>query len=195
MGGDNADFATISEAVDTLLNNGMTGPVSINIRPGTYEENGGADRVLYLDRQISGASQMNTLTFQPDVAGGGNVDNVILRRIVGSYEEKGWIAEIRSSGITLKDLTIEYADTSTAGYHPNTSFAPVHIEKGPASSQINDVTITGCKIIRTSTVQRSPQGINVLDQATRINIVGNIIDGSKDGIVMAGTGPRRRILV
>ncbi|RMH60899.1 MAG: T9SS C-terminal target domain-containing protein, partial [Calditrichaeota bacterium] len=32
-------------------------------------------------------------------------------------------------------------------------------------------------------------------QATRINIVGNIIDGSKDGIVMAGTGPRRRILV
>ncbi|RMI20804.1 MAG: hypothetical protein D6681_02045, partial [Calditrichaeota bacterium] len=95
----------------------------------------------------------------------------------------------------MKELTIEYADTSTAGYHPNTTFAPILIEKGPGSPQITDVTITGCKIIRTSTVQRSPQGINVLGQATRINIVGNLIDGSKDGIVMAGAGPRRRILV
>ncbi|RMG40242.1 MAG: T9SS C-terminal target domain-containing protein [Methanobacteriota archaeon] len=195
VGGSNPDFSTVQEAADALIANGVSGPVNLNIRPGTYEENGGADRVIYLDQQISGASQMNPVTFQPDVASGGNVDNVILRRIVGSYEEKGWIAEIRSSGITLNELTIEYADTSTAGYHPNSTFAPVHIEKGPESSQINDVTISGCKIIRTSTVQRSPQGINVIGQATRINIVGNIIDGSKDGIVMSGYGPRRRILV
>ena len=195
IGGSNPDFATISDAVNALLTDGVAGPVNLNIRPGTYEENGGTDRTLYIDQQISGASQANPVTFQPDVAGGGNVDNVMLRRIVGPYSEAGWIAEIRSDGIILKELTIEYADTSTAGYPPNSTFAPVHIEKEPGQTQISDVTITGCKIIRTSTVQRAPQGINVFDRAYRINIVGNIIDGSKDGIVMAGYGPRLRILV
>ncbi|RMG94892.1 MAG: hypothetical protein D6706_13045, partial [Chloroflexi bacterium] len=39
IGGSNPDFATISDAVNALLTDGVAGPVNLNIRPGTYEEN------------------------------------------------------------------------------------------------------------------------------------------------------------
>ena len=130
IGGTSPDFITISYAVNELQTNGVSGPVTFNLRSGTHEENGGTERVLYIEQQISGASDTNTVTFQPDVSTGGNVDNVILKRIVGSYDEKGWIAEIRSDGVSLKELTFEYADTSTAPFpSPNTSFSLVFFNR------------------------------------------------------------------
>jgi hypothetical protein len=191
IGGGSPDFASISDAVNELQTNGVSGPVTFNLRSGTYEENNGTERVLYIEQQISGASDTNTVTFQPDAATSATVDDVILKRIVGSYDEKGWIAEIRSDGITLKELTIEYADTSTAAYGPNTSFAFVYLQWASGSSGISDITITGCKMLGTSTVQRSPQGILLINEASNITITDNLIDGSKDGIIMAGGGSWR----
>jgi parallel beta-helix repeat protein len=184
VGGSNPDFADISDAVTSLDTNGVSGPVTFELRPGIYLENDGTERVMYIPLQITGASDTNTVTFKPDMASGGTVDNVVLRRVVGSYDETGWIAEIRSDGITLKELTFEYADTSTVGYNPNTSFALVHLQFGSGSSGISDITITGCKLLRTSVVQRSPQGISVTNEASDITITDNLIDGSKDGINM-----------
>jgi hypothetical protein len=195
IGGTNPDFTIISDAVNELLTNGVSGPVIFNLRSGTYEENGGTERVLYIDQQITGVSESNTITFQPDASTGANVDNVILKRIVGLYDERGWIVEIRSDRIILNELTIEYADTSTAGYHPNTTFAPVHLQAGSGSSRISYVTISGCKILGTSSVQRSPQGISLLNEARGITITDNLIDKSKDGIVMSGASSRKRITI
>jgi len=192
VGGNNPDFVSIGDAVAALETNGISASVTFNIRPGAYEENAGADRVLYIPQQITGVSAANTITFQPDNANGGNVDNVVLRRIVGSYDEKGWIAEIQSDGITLRELTLDYADTSTAGYGPNASFALVYLESGGVTSGINDITITGCKLLRTSTVQRSPHGIFFSNEASNITITDNLIDGSKDGIIMAGSSSFRK---
>ncbi len=196
VGGSSPDFAKISDAVNELQTNGISGPVTLNLRSNTYEESGGTERVLYIEQQIDGISETNTITFQPDAATSATVDDVILKRIVGSYDEKGWIAEIRSDGITLKELTIEYADTSTAGYHPNTSFAFVYLQWASGNSGISDITITGCKMISTSTVQRSPHGIFLFNEASDISITDNLIDGSKDGIIMGGsTSWRSNIII
>lgn len=128
IGGSSPDYVSISDAVNELQTNGISGPVVFNILSSTYEENGGTERVLYIEQQISGVSETNLITFQPDAASGATVDDVILKRIVGSYNDAGWIVEIRSDGIVLNELTLDYADTSTAGYHPDTTFAGIHIQ-------------------------------------------------------------------
>ena len=191
IGGSSPDYAAISDAVNELQTNGVSGSVTFNLRSNTYEESGGIERVLYIEQQINGVSETNTITFQPDAATGATVDDVILRRIVGSYDDRGWIAEIRSDGITLNELTFDFADTSTAGYHPNTSFGLVFFQSGGVTSGVNDITVTGCKMIRTSSVQRSPQGILVLNEASNVTIANNLIDGNKDGIIMVGSSSFR----
>ena len=83
VGGSNPDFADISDAVTSLETNGVSGPATFEIRPGIYLESDGTERVMYIPLQITGASDTNTVTFKPDIASGGTVDNVVLRRVVG----------------------------------------------------------------------------------------------------------------
>lgn len=191
IGGSSPDYVSISDAVNELQTNGISGPVVFNIRSSTYEENGGTERVLYIEQQISGVSETNLITFQPDAATGATVDDVILKRIVGSYNDDGWIVEIRSDGIVLNELTLDYADTSTAGYHPNSTFAGIHIQG--ISVQINYISVIGCKIIRTSTVQRMRQGINVYGDANKIKIEYNLISHTFDGILFTNGGVKTNI--
>ena len=79
IGGNSPDFATLQDAANALNANGISSPIFFNIRPGIYMENGGNNSVLILDDVVAGLSESNRITFQPDAAAGGNVDNVILQ--------------------------------------------------------------------------------------------------------------------
>ena len=79
IGGSSPDFITPQSAANALKARGVSGPVTFNIRPGIYSESGGASRVMLLDSIIAGLNSSNRITFQPDPATGGNVDNVIIQ--------------------------------------------------------------------------------------------------------------------
>ena len=66
IGGASADFDSISQAVNSLSNNGVSGAVVFNIRPGIYEEQ-------VIIPEIVGASTSNTITFQSET---GNAEDV-----------------------------------------------------------------------------------------------------------------------
>ena len=80
-GGTSPDFATLQDAANAIKSHGVSGPVFINIRPGTYTRDGGASRLMTLDSVIAGSSITNRITLQPDVANGGNPSNTILHTL------------------------------------------------------------------------------------------------------------------
>jgi hypothetical protein len=66
IGGASADFDSIGHAVDSLITRGVSGPVTFNLRNGTYTEQ-------VVIPQIAGASASNTITFQSE---SGNAEDV-----------------------------------------------------------------------------------------------------------------------
>lgn len=113
IGGSSPDFTTLQLAADALNANGVSGPVFFNIRPGTYSKNGGNNSVLLLDSTVAGLSENNRITFQPDAALGGNVDNVILEmNITDPGTADRWLVSVILDYITFRDLTFRQADNS-----------------------------------------------------------------------------------
>ena len=140
VGGNAPDFATLQDAAHALFINGMSGPVNINIRPGTYYREISPGPVLVLDSVITGLSAINRLTFQSDIASGGNVDNVILKIDCDSstnlYNDRE-IAYIRCDYIVFRNLTFVDADSMDspavylirlAGFSQNPSIDGFEIE-------------------------------------------------------------------
>lgn len=181
IGGNSPDFTTINAAVNTLEANGISGPVVFNVRSGIYETNGGTERALHISQFISGASATNTVTFQTDIQSGANAVNVVLRRSSGA-DEPGWVAYIRSSFITLKNLTFDYAnnDTTISGvdfFRDNLTF----LTDQNASASIDNIVINGCRVI--SSVGSQPRSaIKFVDTSNNILIENSFIEGAGDGI-------------
>lgn len=113
IGGSNPDFATLQLAADALNARGVSGAVFFNIRPGTYSKNGGNNTVLLLDSTVAGLSETNKVTFQPDAASGGNVDNVILEMNITnpSTADKGLVL-VSLDYITFRNITFQESDAS-----------------------------------------------------------------------------------
>lgn len=104
IGGGTPDFTTIQEAVDALNNCGVAGPVTFNITPGTY--NGG-----YILSAISGASAINTITFN-----GGDAATTLLTHDATGIEAV-WSFQ-GADYVTLKNMTIVNTGTNDAwGVH------------------------------------------------------------------------------
>jgi hypothetical protein len=66
-----------------------------------------------MDSVVVGVSETNRITFQPDAAAGGNVDNVRLQfnRTNPATADKD-LVNIRADFVTIKGLTIEDIDSS-----------------------------------------------------------------------------------
>lgn len=113
IGGSSPDFATLQLAADALNARGTSGPVFFNIRPGTYSKNGGNNTVLLLDSTVAGLSSTNRITFQPDAAAGGNVDNVILElNITNTSTADHELVVVSLDFITFRNITFREADAS-----------------------------------------------------------------------------------
>jgi len=75
VGGASANFDSLSNAVSALVNNGISGAVIFNIRPGIYEEQ-------VIIPEISGASSSNTITFQSETG--------ITEDVIWQFENPDW---------------------------------------------------------------------------------------------------------
>ena len=110
VGGPYTNFPTIEEAVQVLLEQGVAGPVTMNIRSGVYENAGSTAPVIDIPAEIEGASESNDVIFRPDANTGATVDSVILRRrLDGTPGIEGWVVRLRSSFVRLENLTLDFS--------------------------------------------------------------------------------------
>jgi len=111
IGGSNPDFNTFQQAANALKDNGISGSVTFNIRPGIYMKDNGATSVMILDSIIAGVSPSNRITFQPDIAAGGNVNNVILQCDFMTPSNETQIIKVETDYTTFRNLTFKDADS------------------------------------------------------------------------------------
>lgn len=96
IGGSSPDFVDISSAANVISHGGILGPVTFNLRSGTYEES-----VILL--QVHGADSVNTVTFQSE---SGDSSSVVLR----NHPDNAFTLMLEGADyITLRDLTFEVA--------------------------------------------------------------------------------------
>lgn len=143
IGGTSPDFATLQDAANALKLNGVSGAVFFNIRPGTYSKNGGNNTVLTLDSIVTGLSASNRITFQPDDAAGGNVDNVILEMNITNLSTSDLtLVLVYLDYVTFDNITFQEADSS----QPSPSIRLVELQTSFYNSPlVEDVEFVGCK--------------------------------------------------
>jgi hypothetical protein len=145
VGGTSPSFGTLQDAASAVKSRGVSGPVFINIRPGTYTRNGGATTLFVLDSSIVGVSPTNRITFQPDAAAGGDVDNVILQADFNSSSNPRVVAIVRTDYTTIRNLTFKDTDSmdTPVGYFIASLF-------DNDNTSIEGLEVDGCKFIGTT---------------------------------------------
>ncbi len=147
VGGSSPDFLTLQDAADAIESNGVSGPVFMNIRPGIYMRDGGLSSVMILDGNngnIAGTSSVNRITFQPDEAAGGNVNNVLLQ-IDQMTQTQTAVVSIKVDHVTIRNLTFEDVDMMEAGANFLLS-----IDGFSVNPIAEDFVIEGCRFIGNS---------------------------------------------
>mgnify|MGYP000321372828 CR=1 FL=1 len=183
IGGSSPDFATLQSAADALNARGVSGPVFFNIRPGTYSKNGGNNSVLLLDSTVAGLSSTKRITFQPDAASGGNVDNVILEmNISNTTTADVALVLVRLDYITFRNITFREADASLyyfnvlVKFQSSFTFNPI----------VEDVVFENCKF-EGSGSNITKKGIDLDIDVKDITIRGNTFIRLAFGIVSTTT--------
>lgn len=145
VGGSSPDFLTPQDAANALKWRGVSGPVFVNIRPGIYMRDGGLSSVMILDSIITGISPTNRITFQPDEAAGGNVENVILQ-IDQTTQTSTALVSIQTDYTTIRNLTFQDVDTTEAGANYLLSVSE-YFSYNPTNEGI---VVEGCRFIGNS---------------------------------------------
>lgn len=175
IGGTNPNFADITSAVNAI-SCGVTGPVTFNIRPGTYNER-------FTINNPKNTSNENRIVFRSE--SGNAADVTISSTGVSSNTTRNIVRLNRSKFITFKGITFRNASNSIAGT------AAIQI-----TSQASDIIIRDC-IVMMDTNSTSPNvfGITSTDSAqitvdgfsgSNISIVNNKIYGGNVGVLLRG---------
>ena len=101
IGGTSPSYTSITQAVNTLSVNGVCGPVTFNIRPGTYIEKNSIPNVV-------GTSSLNTITFQAE---NGDSSSVIIQA-VGTISQNYVFNLSGTRYIWFKHLTLKNTSTT-----------------------------------------------------------------------------------
>jgi MAM domain, meprin/A5/mu/Secretion system C-terminal sorting domain/Right handed beta helix region len=127
IGGSTPDYNTITEAVDAIINCGISAAVTFDIRPGTYTEQLRIPSIL-------GSSSTNTITFQSET---GDSSDVMITYAASSINN--YIIQLDSAEyVTFQNVSFE----ST-----NASYGSVIELKGTATHN----TISNCRILSNGT--------------------------------------------
>ena len=146
VGGSAPNFTTLQDAADALKSRGVSGPVTFNIRPGIYMRDGGLSSVMVLDSIIAGISPINRMTFQPDEAAGGNVENVILQ-IDQTTQTPTALVSIQTDYTTIRNLTFQDIDSAEAGARYLLEVKRYYL---PIDLTIEGIIVEGCRFIGNS---------------------------------------------
>ncbi len=176
IGGTNPSFPDFATATNSLAC-GITGPVTFNIRPGTYNER-------FTVNNPKNTSATNLIIFRSET---GNAADVIIKSNgVSANTTRNVVRLNRSSYVQLKNLTFENASNSIAGS------AGIQI-----TSDARNILVKEC-IIKMDTNTTSPNvyGITTSDSASitaegkggsNIRIIKNQIIGGSSAIHVRGT--------
>jgi hypothetical protein len=176
IGGTSPSFATFTEAAASLAC-GITGPVTFNVRPGTYNER-------FTINNPKNTSATNLIVFKSET--GNAADVIINSNGVSGATTRNIIRLNRSSYVQIKNMTLKNASTSIAGS------AAIQI-----TSDARNILVKEC-IIKMDTGSTSPNiyGITSSDSASittagkggsNIKIIKNAIYGGAIGIGVRGT--------
>ena len=174
IGGSSPDFSSLQDAATAVKSRGVSGPVFFNVRPGVYIREDHTADLMLIDSTIAGVSPTNRITFQPDAASGGNVDNVILEEDNNAGSPRFLaIMRIETDYITLNHLTFKDADSMDV---PASWL--VHISAGIGNTTVEGLVVNGCKFVG------SPYFVQGLQYGT-----GNALESSGEmtGIVVTGS--------
>ena len=173
IGGAGASFSSVVQAVDTLNTNGVSGPVTFNIRTGTYV---GTVKI----NTVAGTSASNKVTFRPDPSNSGQV---IIEDSSLSTSNPGSLILNGSRYIEFDSLTIRTRPISGTP----TSGCAVEFQ---GSSQY--ITFKGCYLTGYNTASTSNYLAAVFDNtgtgnmAQYITFDGNTISGGSYGMYIYG---------
>lgn len=172
-GSGGGDFLSFGEARDYLSCAGLTGPTTIRVMDGTYNES------IEL-MSISGASATNTLRFV-----GESHDAKISYGYSGTFGDWTAIRLNRANHITFDSLTIENTD-ATYGWG-------VHFYNGSDSNTISNCIMTGSNTTTNSYNARvvssnSMTGYSNGDNGDGNTIWNNTLTGGYYGVHMRGAG-------
>jgi hypothetical protein len=170
IGGNSPDYITLQDAANALKINGVSGAVLFNIRPGTYMKNGGNNTVLKLDSTVTGLSSSNRITFQPDDAAGGNVDNVILEmNITDPNTSDASLVLVSLDFITFNNMTFQEADAS----QNNFNICLMQLQTSSHNSPVVEgIVFEGCKF-KGSAPSNTKTGISFGQGVSNITIREN----------------------
>lgn len=150
IGGSNPDFITLQEAANSLMTNGVSGPVIFSIRPGTYLEQNGRAPVMLLEQAVSGVSETNTITFKPDENVGGNVNNVILQ-----IDSAVTVIGINVDFVRIYDVTVQ--DLTTSGHQQNSL---IRLRGRTNQTSMENIHIFNCRFLGSPVYNETPASSN-----------------------------------
>lgn len=163
--GTGGDYTTIGDAVSALSTNGITGPVTFNIKAGTYNEQ-------FTLEAITGSSTTNTVTFQSQ--GGVTGDVQIYHTAAGTSDN--YVIKINgASNLSFKNLTISATGTSYGKVIDITS-------QGSNISILNDSLTSAAGSSSTNNTLIMANGVKLSD----IAINNNSFSGGSYGIRLTG---------
>lgn len=175
IGGASPTFNTINDAVNAIAC-GITGPVTFNIRPGTYSER-------FTINNPKNTSETNKIIFRSE---DGNVNSVIISSNgVSGATTRNIVRLNRSKFIVFDNLTFKNSSNSIAGS------AGIQL-----TSQASDITIKNC-VIMMDTNSNTPNIFGIVSSdssslsvagksASNVKIINNKIYGGNAGIILNG---------
>lgn len=176
IGGASPSFNTINDAVNAIAC-GITGPVTFNIRPGTYNER-------FTINNPKNTSETNKIIFKSEDNNANSV--IIANNGVASATTRNVIRLNRSKFIVFDKLTIKNASTSINGS------AGIQI-----ASQASNITIKNCVIMMDTNsttpnifgiISSDSTGLTIAGKSgSNISIINNKIYGGNAGILLNGT--------
>ncbi len=184
IGGTSPDYTTFSDAVDDLIMLGIEGPVTFNVRPGTYTE-----QFELFD--IAGASGSDTIVFQSE---SGDSTGVILTHDAVSSSENYIIKMSGTDYITFRNMTLAATDATWGRViHFNGSTNNINILNNVISTD-NDASssvilspngnLTNNILIKNNLISEGGTAIkmdgNDTDHSEGVRIIGNTLRDQSD---------------
>lgn len=197
IGGTSPDYASFTEAVDSLNSLGVSGPVIFNVRSGTYPENFTIG--LNTVGPIAGSTVINTITFQSETK---NANDVVLEgaiRLIGTFINFKHLSYIP---ISLNSIDVE----TKFGYHfavDSCVFKGVGGYKNVFIMIFSPhLTYTSSAYLRVTNSSFYNGGAGIMGplsynkiSASEIIVVNNLFSNQKNMVMQLGSANKMKVLI
>lgn len=176
IGGTNPSFATFAAAAQTLNNGGMTGPVTFNVRAGTY-----TDQISLNEMIPGGGTAANPIVFQSE----NGLNTGVTLQYAATSSADNYVVKINGTDyVTIRNMTLSNTGASFGRV--------IHIQStsstGTAGS--DNITIQGNVLNgRTSTSTSTEDAIIYAygnDNQDNLVVTGNTINNGSLGLYTGG---------